>query len=135
MSDLCFQLFDGAQRPTAFVLYGPQEQEQAPYRFQYWVPKADLNLRLKRLVTLSRADRLTFRSDLVAEDPTVVKRRLWTRAREERLLHYLRTIPSLGSLVQDFKAFKQSKHEFIRNKHRVIDNGFNRSEKRGGGEE
>src|SRR3546814_10176378 len=29
MSDLCFQLFDGAQRPTAFVLYGPQEQEQA----------------------------------------------------------------------------------------------------------
>src|SRR3546814_3132028 len=58
MSDLCFQLFDGAQRPTAFVLYGPQEQEQAPYRFQYWVPKADLTLRLKRLVTLSRADRL-----------------------------------------------------------------------------
>src|SRR3546814_13380151 len=56
MSDLCFQLFDGAQRPTAFVLYGPQEQEQAPYRFQYWVPKAELNLRLKRLVTLSRAD-------------------------------------------------------------------------------
>src|SRR3546814_4970135 len=53
MSDLCFQLFDGAQRPTAFVLYGPQEQEQAPYRFQYWVPKADLNLRLKRLVTRS----------------------------------------------------------------------------------
>src|SRR3546814_2486052 len=71
MSDLCFQLFDGAQRPTAFVLYGPQEQEQAPYRFQYWVPKADLNLRLKRLVTLSRADRLTFRSDLVANILTV----------------------------------------------------------------
>src|SRR3546814_18657294 len=107
MSDLCFQLFDGAQRPTSLVLYGPQEQEQAPYRFQYWVPKADLNLRLKRLVTLSRADRLTFRSDLVAEDPTVFKRRLWTRAPEERLLHYLRTIPSLGSLVQEFKAFKQ----------------------------
>lgn len=124
MSDLCFQLFDGAQRPTAFVLYGPQEQEQAPYRFQYWVPKADLNLRLKRLVTLSRADRLTFRSDLVAEDPTVFKRRLWTRAPEERLLHYLRTIPSLGSLVQEFKAFKQSKLEFNRNEHWVIGQGF-----------
>jgi len=53
MSDLCFQLFDGAQRPTALVLYGPQKQGQAPYRFEYWVPKADLNLRLKRLVTLS----------------------------------------------------------------------------------
>lgn len=124
MSDLCFQLFDGAQRPTAFVLCGPQKQEQAPYRFEYWVPKADLNLRLKRLVTLSRADRLTFRSDLVAEDPTAFKRRLWTRAPEERLLQYLRTIPPLGSFVQEFKAFKRSKVEFNRDKHWVIGQGF-----------
>lgn len=124
MSDLCFQLFDGAQRPTAFVLYGPQKQEQAPYRFEYWVPKADLNLRLKRLVTLSRADRLTFRSDLIAEDPTAFKRRLWTRAPEERLLQYLRTIPPVGSLVQEFKAFKRSKVEFNRDEHWVIGQGF-----------
>lgn len=124
MSDLCFQLFDGAQRPTAFVLYGPQKQEQVPYRFEYWVPKADLNLRLKRLVTLSRADRLTFRSDLVAEDPTVFKRRLWTRAPEERLLQYLKTIPPMGSLIQEFKAFKQSKVEFKRDEHWVIGQGF-----------
>src|SRR3546814_2232377 len=66
----------------------------------------------------------SFRSDLVAEDPTVFKRRLWTRAPEERLLHYLRTIPSLGSLVQEFKAFKQSKLEFNRNEHWVIGQGF-----------
>lgn len=124
MSDLCFQLFDGAQRPTAFVLYGPQKHEQAPYRFEYWVPKADLNLRLKRLVTLSRADRLTFRSDLVAEDPTVFKRRLWTRAPEERLLQYLRTIQPMSSLIQEFKTFKQSKVEFNRNEHWVIGQGF-----------
>src|SRR3546814_21090711 len=66
----------------------------------------------------------SFRSDLVAEDPTVFKRRLWTRAPEERLLHYLRTIPSLGSLVQEFKAFKQSKLELNRNEHWVIGQGF-----------
>lgn len=124
LSDLCFQLFDGAQRPTAFVLYGPQKGEQGPYRFEYWVPKADLNLRLKRLVTLSRADRLTFRSDLAAEDPTVFKRRLWTRAPEERLLQYLRTIPHMGSLVQEFKVFKRSKVEFNRDEHWVIGQGF-----------
>src|SRR5690606_9290546 len=58
LSDLCFQLFDGAQRPTAFVLYAPAQGDQPTYRFEYWVPKADLNLRLKRLMTLSRADRL-----------------------------------------------------------------------------
>jgi len=106
------------------VLYGPQKQEQAPYRFEYWVPKADLNLRLKRLVTLSRADRLTFRADLVAEDPTAFKRRLWTRAPEERLLQYLRTIPPMSSFVQEFKAFKRSKVEFNRDEHWVIGQGF-----------
>jgi hypothetical protein len=124
MSDLCFQLFDGAQRPTAFVLYGPRKQEQAPYRFEYWVPKADLNLRLKRLMTLSRADRLTFRSDLITEDPTAFKRRLWTRSPEERLLQYLRTIPALSSFVQEFKALKKSKAEFNRDEHWVIGQGF-----------
>lgn len=124
MSDLCFQLFDGAQRPTAFVLYGPQKQDQAPYRFEYWVPKADLNLRLKRLMTLSRADRLTFRSDLVAEDSTAFKRRLWTRAPEERLLQYLRTIPPMGSLVREFKAMKRSKVGFNRDEQWVIGQGF-----------
>ncbi len=124
LSDLCFQLFDGAQRPTALVLYGPGSKEQSPYRFEYWVPKADLNLRLKRLVTLSRADRLTFRSDLVVDDPTVFKRRLWTRAPDERLLQYLHTIPPIGAFIQDFKALKQSKVEFNRDEHWVIGQGF-----------
>lgn len=123
LSDLCFQLFDGAARPTAFVLYSPQQQK-APYRFEYWVPKADLNLRLKRLVTLSRADRLTFRSDRVAIDPTAFKRRLWARAPEERLLQYLRTIPSLASFVHESKTFKRAKREFNRDEHWVIGQGF-----------
>ena len=34
LSDLCFQLFDGAARPTAVVLYSPQQQK-TPYRFEY----------------------------------------------------------------------------------------------------
>lgn len=123
LSDLCFQLFDGAARPTAFVLYSPQQQK-SPYRFEYWVPKADLNLRLKRLVTLSRSDRLTFRSDQAVSDPTAFKRRLWTRAPEERLLQYLQTIPPLSSFVHVFKEFKRAKLEFDRNEHWVIGQGF-----------
>lgn len=123
LSDLCFQLFDGAARPTAFVLYSPQQQK-TPYRFEYWVPKADLNLRLRRLVTLSRADRLTFRSDQVANDPTAFKRRLWTRAPEERLLQYLQTIPPLSSFVHEFKEFSRAELEFNRDEHWVIGQGF-----------
>jgi hypothetical protein len=124
LSDLCFQLFDGAQRPTAFVLYESAAAEAAPYRFEYWVPKADLNLRLKRLMTLSRADRLRFRSDLVGDDPTLFKRRLWTRAPEEKLIQYLRTIPPLRALVTEYKVLKRAGQEVNRAIDWVIGQGF-----------
>lgn len=124
LSDLCFQLFDGAQRPTAFVLYAPAGSDQRPYRFEYWVPKADLNLRLKRMMTLSRADRLRFRSDLVGEDPTLFKRRLWTRGPEETLLQYLRTIPSLNTFIKEYKEVRKAKATVDRKTDWVIGQGF-----------
>ena len=124
LSDLCFQLFDGAQRPTTFVLYAPANSDPRPYRFEYWVPKADLNLRLKRMMTLSRADRLRFRSDLVGEDPTLFKRRLWTRGPEETLLQYLRTIPSLNAFIKEYKDVSKAKATVDRNTDWVIGQGF-----------
>lgn len=124
LSDLCFQLFDGAQRPTAFVLYVPAKGEQPPYRFEYWVPKADLNLRLKRLMTLSRADRLQFRSDLVDKDPTLFKRRLWTRGPEETLLQYLRTIPALNTFITEYKDVSKANGSVNRVSDWVIGQGF-----------
>lgn len=124
LSDLCFQLFDGAQRPTTFVLYHPFSEDQPPYRFEYWVPKADLNLRLKRLMSLSRADRIRLRSDLVGHDPTLFKRRLWTRAPEEKLLQYLKTIPPLSAFVQQYKDLRRSKANVDRSCEWVIGQGF-----------
>jgi N-6 DNA Methylase len=124
LSDLCFQLFDGAQRPTAFVLYEPVAAEGVPYRFEYWVPKADLNLRLKRLMTLSRADRIRFRSDLAGEDPTLFKRRLWTRAPEEKLIQFLRTVPPLHALITEYKVLKRAGQEVNRATDWVIGQGF-----------
>lgn len=124
LSDLCFQLFDGAQRPTAFVLYTHGSKDQLPYRFEYWVPKADLNLRLKRLMTLSRADRMRFRSDRVIEDPTLFKRRLWTRSPEEKLLQYLHTIPALKAFIRESKELRQANVTLNRDTDWVIGQGF-----------
>lgn len=124
LSDLCFQLFDGAQRPAAFVLYEPSDKSQLHYRFEYWVPKADLNLRLKRMITLSRSDRIRFRSDLVDHDPTLFKRRLWTRAPEEKLLQYLRTIPPLNKFIREFNDVKRAKVDINRASDWVIGQGF-----------
>lgn len=88
------------------------------------MPKADLNLRLKRLMTLSKADRIRFRSDLVGDDPTLFKRRLWTRAPEEKLLQFLRTMPPLSDFIREYKQVKQSKAVIDRKTDWVIGQGF-----------
>lgn len=121
LSDLCFQLFDDAQRPTAFVLYH-NRQSETPYRFEYWVPKADLNLRLKRILTLARSDRMRLRSDHVESDPSIFKRRLWTRSPDERLLQYLRSIPPISSFIREFKALRKTGLD--RTRDWVIGQGF-----------
>lgn len=121
LSDLCFQLFDRASRPTVFALYHVQAKETKPYRFEYWVPKADLNLRLKRTMTLSRADRSHLRSDQVQNDPAVFKRKLWARSPDERLLQYVKTLPPLSSFIVESK---DAGKDFSRTKAWAIGQGF-----------
>lgn len=122
LSDLCFQLFDGAVRPTAFLLFQHSKGDTQPYRFEYWTPKAGLNLRLKRMMSLTRVDRARLRSDEVNSDPSIFKRRLWTRSPDERLLQYLQSIPTLAGFIRQFKDIKSGK--FDRKKDWVIGQGF-----------
>jgi hypothetical protein len=121
LSDLCFQLFDGSSRPTAIALYRPRAKEGQPYRLEYWVPKADLNLRLKRAMTLSRADRMHLRSDQVQGDPGVFKRKLWARSPDERLLQYVKTLPPLSTFIVESKNAGET---FSRMKSWAIGQGF-----------
>ena len=76
-ADLRFQLFEGAVRPAALMIFGRAQPHAPAYRFDYWVPKADLNLRMGRVITLSSADKGSVTSGQVKEDPFVFKRRLW----------------------------------------------------------
>jgi hypothetical protein len=121
LSDLCFQLFDKANRPTAMALYRTNDDEGAPYRFDYWMPKADLNLRLKRTMTLSRVDRARLRSDQAQDDPTIFKRRLWSRTPDEKLLQYVKTVPALSSFIVESKNLRG---KFDRRKDWAIGQGF-----------
>jgi hypothetical protein len=122
LSDLVFQLFDGAKRPTAFALFEHAPADGLPYRFEYWAPKSDLNLRLKRILTLTRSDRMRLRSDHVATDPSLFKRRLWTRSPDEKLLQYIRSLPALNSFIREFKELRGKKHN--RDTDWVIGQGF-----------
>lgn len=129
-SDLRFQLFDGAHRPAALILFKKSDMEKTPYRFEYWMPKADLNLRLKRLITLSSVDKTWLHSGEIKKDELAFKRRLWMRSPDARLFHYLDSLPKLGDIIKTHKqsqnqardawvigeGFKQAVHERIQDK-------------------
>ncbi|MBL8500634.1 MAG: N-6 DNA methylase [Nitrosomonas sp.] len=101
-ADLRFQLFDGAIRPAALIIFGKSSANHSVYRFEYWAPKADLNLKVKRLITLSSADRSFITSKAAIADSLVFKRRLWMSEPDAKLFKYLEELPKLGNLISDY---------------------------------
>ena len=108
-ADLRFQLFGQAVRPAALVLFGRPPAGGGAYRFDYLTPKADLNLKSRRLITIGGADRCHLDSRMVEADPSVFKKRLWLSEPEARLFNYLSQFPRLGDLVAEFGTLSRRK--------------------------
>ena len=108
-ADLRFQLFEGAVRPAALIVFGHSDREAPACRFEYWTPKADLNLKIKRLITLSSADKCRVTSTMAAAEPLVFKQRLWMNDPESKLFNYLSAFPKLGKLVDQYGDLKRRK--------------------------
>lgn len=106
-ADLRFQLFDGAIRPTALIMFAPRVGLGSEYNFEYWTPKADLNLQIKRMITLSSADKSVIKSATAQSDPLAFKHRLWMREPDDKLFSYLSRLPKLGSVIKEFKTFSR----------------------------
>ncbi|MCY4506687.1 MAG: N-6 DNA methylase, partial [Acidobacteria bacterium] len=107
-ADMRFQLFDKALRPAALIIFG-RPQADAPYRFDYLTPKADLNLKSRRLITIGSGDRCRLDSRQVDADPFVFKKRLWMTEPEGRLFNYLSRFPRLGDLAVEFGALARKR--------------------------
>lgn len=112
-ADLRFQLFEHAHRPAALIIYGKSRAGEFPYHFDYWAPKADLNLQIKRLITLSSADKLSLSTATVADNPLAFKQRLWMREPDAKLFSYLSNLPKLGNLIKDFGGMSRRNHDFV----------------------
>jgi hypothetical protein len=108
-ADLRFQLFEGAVRPAALFLLSKTQATDTPYRFDYWAPKADLNLQIKRFITLSSMDKFSLGSTVAVNDPLVFKRKLWMREPESKLFSYLSRLPPLESFIQDYASVSRRK--------------------------
>ena len=84
------------------MIFGRRETDSPGYRFDYWTPKADLNLKTRCAITLSSVDKRTVTSRDATEDPSVFKRRLWMSDPESKLFGYLESLPRLGDLVSAY---------------------------------
>jgi len=112
-ADLRFQLFEHAHRPAALIIYGMGDAAQYPYRFDYWAPKADLNLQLKRLITLSSVDKLSLNAATVVDHPLAFKQRLWMREPDGKLFAYLSRLPKIGDLITDFGGLRRRRQDLM----------------------
>jgi hypothetical protein len=110
-ADLRFQLFEGANRPAALIIFGKSRATEGPYRFDYWVPKADLNLQIKRLITLSSTDKFSLSAAKATENPLAFKQRLWMREPDAKLFNYLATLPTLGDLIKDYGGMRRRRQD------------------------
>lgn len=110
-ADLRFQLFEKAHRPAALILYSAGDAKAFPYRFDYWAPKADLNLRIKRVITLATVDKLSLSVGAVLENPLVFKQRLWMREPDAKLFAYLARLPKLGQFIQDYGGIRRRRQD------------------------
>lgn len=121
-SDMRFQLFERAARPAALVILGQGKTNKPGYRLDYWTPKADLNLKIRRAITLSSVDKQTIASHEAIEDPSVFKRRLWISGPESKLFSYLASLPRLGDSVGEYRSLARS-HDSLENRW-IIGHGF-----------
>ena len=108
-SDLRRQLFDAAIHATALILFRSIEPQpaQSDYKFEYWTPKADLNLAIKRFIALSAADKSILRLSDVQKQPLIFKQRLWMRSPDAKLFNYLDKLPKLSSFVEQYGPSKK----------------------------
>lgn len=121
-ADTCFQLFDGGSAPAALMLYKPKNCEENDYTFDYWVPKADLNLKTKRLMTLSSIDKAKLSISHVIQDQLLMKRRMWMQTPDAKLFQYLSSLPKLEEKLITYQNSKK-KANFDHGKW-VIGQGF-----------
>jgi hypothetical protein len=110
-ADLRFQLFEKAHRPAALFVVGKSPSQTRSYRFDYWTPKADLNLRMKRVITLSRADKLSLSTETAIENPLAFKQRLWMREPDAKLFGYLASFKTLGSFIKDYGGIARRRED------------------------
>jgi len=107
-ADVCFQLFDGADRLTILALYGLHPQVGKDYEFEYWVPKAHQLLSTTRQLLIPRSDCFVLRLSATRNDPLLWKKWMWATHRDLKLLSWLEDLPKLSRILLTWQYARHS---------------------------
>ena len=107
-ADLRYQLFDNAIQPASLFIFGCGDGASR-YVFDYWTPKADPNLRTRRVIGISADEKMQIDTASAIQDPHIFKKRLWMTSPEHKLFRYLASFPTLRDRAIQFKHLR-SKH-------------------------
>ncbi len=106
-ADVCFQLFDGADRPTIMVLFRAGGHSGAE-RIDYWVPKAHRLLSSTKILLIPTNDRLSIPQHLAQSYPGVWKTQMWATNRERKLLEWLADLPRLSGIAVRYSLARRT---------------------------
>ena len=109
-ADLCYQLFPSAKHPAALFV-GGRNPSDAPYWFDYWVPKAPPSFGATRLLTINDSDKNRLDTKQLGADPLLFKNRLWMTGPEDKLFRFLKSFSSLRTKVVQFKDIRSKKND------------------------
>jgi hypothetical protein len=112
-SDICFLLFDGANRPTALCIFQAADTRPSDYRFDYWCPKADPLLQTTRMLTLNRGDKVSLKISTVLNNPSAWGRYLWMTGRDMKLLGWLSGLTKLDQKLSKYNENKKKEKPWI----------------------
>ena len=104
-ADLRYQLFDNAIQPASLFIFG-RSNGASRYVFDYWTPKADPNLRTRRVIGISADEKMQIDTASAVQDPHIFKKRLWMTSPEHKLFHYLANFPTLRDRAIQFKHLR-----------------------------
>ena len=104
-ADMRYQLFDNAIQPASLFIFG-RGDGAARYVFDYWTPKADPNLRARRVIGISADEKMRLDTAMAVQDPHIFKKRLWMTSPEHKLFRYLASLPALRDRMIQFKQLQ-----------------------------
>jgi len=114
LADTRFLLFDKARRPAVVITYGKKLNPESSYRFNYYVPKGDLNIVNSNVLTISPYDKGMLRSQDIIGNPYIFRQWMWMSSSESRLHSWLNAQPKLKAKTVSYDESKRMTRDALR---------------------